>query len=58
MNKMTERVSKEVDLMLNYAAKHKCCGRRFKRKIYRMLRMNAWDIKQQNTELKESEEHG
>ena len=50
MNKMTERVSKEVDLMLKYAAKHKCCGRRFKRKIYRMLRMNAWDVKQQKGE--------
>ena len=58
MIKMTERVSKEVDLMLKYAAKHKCCGRRFKRKIYRMLRMNAWDVKQQKSEQKENEEHG
>ena len=45
---MTERVLKAYEQLLDYANKHKCCGRRFKRRMYRMLRMNAWDVRQKD----------
>lgn len=42
---MTERVLKAYDDLWQWVNKHKCGGRRFKRKMYRMLRMNYWDVK-------------
>ena len=50
---MTDRVSKELDRLLIRAWKHKCYGRRFKRQVRRMLRMNAWDIKNQQAQGRE-----
>ena len=41
---MTERVITAFDNLVKWAKKYKCCGRRFKRKLRRMLRMNYWDI--------------
>ena len=41
---MADRVFKEFDNLLKYALKYKCYGRRFKRKIRRLLRINYWDI--------------
>lgn len=42
---MTERVIQAYDDLYKWACKHKCYGRRFKRKLMRMLRMNYWDVK-------------
>ena len=44
---MTERVLKAWEEQVKFVSKHKCCGRRFKRKMMRLLRMNAYDVKQE-----------
>ena len=51
---MTDRVMKVYDDLLKWTQNHKCCGRRFKRKINRILRMHWWDI--DNKESKWEEE--